>query len=202
MAIIVDKAQKKRDIALACKELLIDSSINTLTVSQIAKTAGIGKGTFYEYFKNKEELIFELVNLLMHTHNEKKAEKLASVASTREKIKVFYEFFYSDDASELRTLYKEFIAISLLAPKDEMIAFQTECFNFYYQWVEKIIDEGIARDEILPVAKDLIKGMYTMGEGMFIASLATEGIIDLEADINRYVDEIFELVEKKECAHV
>ena len=197
MAIIVDKAQKRRDIALACKDLLVHSTIQNLTIAQIAKTAGIGKGTFYEYFKNKEELIFELVNILMHAHNEKKEQKLASVTTTREKIKVFYEFFYSDEATELRMLYKEFIAISLMAPKAEMIAFQTECFRFYYQWVEKIIDEGIARDEILPVAKDLIKGMYTMGEGMFVASLATEGIIDLEADINRYVDEIFELVEKK-----
>ncbi len=198
MAIIVDKAQKKRDIALACKDLLVHSSINALTISEIAKTAGIGKGTFYEYFKDKDELVFELVNLLMQEHNSKKEQKIASAQSTREKIKVFYEFFYSDESSDLRALYKEFVAISLLAPKQEMIAFQTECFRFYYQWVEKIIDEGIAKGEILPVSKELIKGMYTMGEGMFIASLATEGVIDLKHDINRYVDEIFELVEKKE----
>ncbi len=198
MAIIVDKAQKKRDIALACKDLLVHSSINALTISEIAKTAGIGKGTFYEYFKDKDELVFELVNLLMQEHNSKKEQKLASVERTREKIKVFYEFFYSEEAADLRALYKEFVAISLLAPKQEMIAFQTECFRFYYQWVEKIIDEGIAKGEILPVSKELIKGMYTMGEGMFIASLATEGVIDLKHDINRYVDEIFELVEKKE----
>jgi len=198
MAIIVDKAQKKRDIALACKDLLVHSSINALTISEIAKTAGIGKGTFYEYFKDKDELVFELVNLLMQEHNSKKEQKIASAQSTREKIKVFYEFFYSDESSDLRALYKEFVAISLLAPKQEMIAFQTECFRFYYQWVEKIIDEGIAKGEILPVSKALIKGMYTMGEGMFIASLATEGVIDLKHDINRYVDEIFELVEKKE----
>ena len=198
MAIIVDKAQKKRDIALTCKDLLVHSSINALTISEIAKTAGIGKGTFYEYFKDKDELVFELVNLLMQEHNSKKEQKLASVERTREKIKVFYAFFYSEEAADLRALYKEFVAISLLAPKQEMIAFQTECFRFYYQWVEKIIDEGIAKGEILPVSKALIKGMYTMGEGMFIASLATEGVIDLKHDINRYVDEIFELVEKKE----
>ena len=198
MAIIVDKAKKKRDIALACKDLLVHSSINDLTILEIAKTAGIGKGTFYEYFKDKDELVFELVNLLMQEHNSKKEQKLASVQSTREKIKVFYEFFYSEEAADLRTLYKEFIAISLLTPKQEMIAFGTECFGFYYQWVEKIIDEGIAKGEILPVSKALIKGMYTMGEGMFVASLATEGVIDLKHDINRHVDEIFDLVERKE----
>ena len=195
MAIIVDKAQKKKDIALACKDLLVHSSINDLTIAQIAKTADIGKGTFYEYFSNKDELVFELVNYLMIEHNASKAERIEISTSTREKIKVFYDFFYSEEASDLRTLYQEFIAISLLSPKEEMISFQTGCFTFYYQWVERIIDEGIAQNEIKPVAKELIKGMYTMGEGMFISSLATEGVIDLKKDINTYVDNIFDLVE-------
>jgi len=195
MPIIIDKEQKKRDIALACKDLLVQGSIQEITVSQIAKTAGIGKGTFYEYFKDKDELVFELVNLLKHAHNQKKEKKLASIERTRDKIKLFYEFFYSKETQDLRTLYKEFVAIALLAPREEMIDFQTECFQFYYGWVEKIIGEGIDRGEILPAARELIKGMYTMGEGMFVASLATKGMIDIRRDINAYVDKIFDLVE-------
>ncbi|RUM75202.1 MAG: TetR/AcrR family transcriptional regulator [Sulfurovum sp.] len=198
MAIIVDKEQKKRDIALACKDLLVHSSINDLTIAQIAKTAGIGKGTFYEYFTDKNELVFELVNLLMHEHNQKKEQKLAGIERTRDKIKLFYEFFYSEESADLRALYKEFVAISLIAPQEEMLSFQTECFRFYSQWVEKIIDEGIAKGEILPVSKELIKGMYIIGEGMFIASEATEGVIELQKDINHFVDRIFELVERRE----
>ncbi|MDR2888308.1 MAG: TetR/AcrR family transcriptional regulator, partial [Lachnospiraceae bacterium] len=33
------------------------ADINSITVSQITTLAGIGKGTAYEYFTNKEELI-------------------------------------------------------------------------------------------------------------------------------------------------
>ncbi len=197
MPIVVDKAQKRKEIALACKELLVRKSIQEITIAEIAKTAGIGKGTFYEYFQDKEELIFELVNILMLAHNERKETMLAEAKSTREKIKVFYTFFYSDESADLRALYKEFIAYALIAPKQEMIAFQTECFRFYYRWVEQIIDEGIAKGELLPVAKELIKGMYTMGEGMFVASLATEGVISLKEDIDRYVDHIFDFVEQE-----
>ncbi len=202
MPIVVDKEQKRREIALACKDLLVQKSIQELTVSEIAQTAGIGKGTFYEYFKDKEELVFELVNLLMQAHNARKEAKLAEAKSTREKIKLFYSFFYDEDAADLRALYREFIAYSLLAPKAEMIAFQTECFRFYYRWVEQIIDEGIAKGELLPVAKELIKGMYTMGEGMFVASLATDGVIALKEDLNAFVDHIFDLVEKGEAIDV
>ena len=70
MAIIVDKIQKRKDIALSCKELFFQNGINDLTVSQVAKTAGVGKGTIYDYFKNKEEIVFEIVNILMQEHNE------------------------------------------------------------------------------------------------------------------------------------
>jgi len=96
LAIIVDKEQKRKDIALSCKELILENGINNLTVSQVAKSAGIGKGTVYEYFKNKDEIVFELVNVLMQEHNEIKEKKLLDVTSTKAKAKVFFDFFYND----------------------------------------------------------------------------------------------------------
>lgn len=56
MAIIVDKDKKRRDIAIACTELLLEKGLKNLTVAEIAKTAGIGKGTVYEYFSKKKML--------------------------------------------------------------------------------------------------------------------------------------------------
>ena len=44
--------QKRKDIALACKELFFQNGISNLTISKIATTAGVGKGTIYDYFKN------------------------------------------------------------------------------------------------------------------------------------------------------
>ena len=58
MAIKVDKDKKRRDIAIACTELLLEKGIKNLTITEIAKTAGIGKGTVYDYFSNKEEIVF------------------------------------------------------------------------------------------------------------------------------------------------
>ena len=51
---IVDKEQKRREIALSCSNLIHEIGIRKLTVAQVAITAGIGKGTIYEYFENKE----------------------------------------------------------------------------------------------------------------------------------------------------
>jgi len=197
MAIIVDKVQKRKDIALACKELFFQNGINDLTVSQVAKTAGVGKGTIYDYFKNKEDIVFEIVNILMLEHNEDKQKKINEAISTREKIKVFASFFYDDNTKELRQLYKEFISISLTNPDKEMVEFQTACTNSYFEWFNQIIEEGIQKGELIEGSTKFARGLFAMAEGMFVTSVVTHTIDDLEKEICQFNDEIFDLIEVK-----
>ncbi len=197
MAIIVDKVQKRKDIALACKEMFFLHGIKDLTISQIAKTAGVGKGTLYDYFKNKEDIVFEIVNILIQERNIIKEKKISNILLTKDKIKLFYSFFYSDEDLELRGLYKEFISISLSSPDEKMIAFQTKCFEDYYVWFEKIMQDGIDNGEIIAESKQLYKGLFVTAEGMFIASVATCSIYNLKEELDSYVDALFKLIEVK-----
>ena len=164
----------------------------------MAKTAGVGKGTIYDYFKNKEDIVFEIVNILMLEHNEKKHEKLSSVVSTREKIKEFADFFYSDEDIELRQLYKEFMSISLANPNKEMMEFQTQCANNYFQWFSEIIEEGIKNGELKDGSQLFARGLFVMAEGMFITSTVTHTIADLKYEIHTFCDSLFDLIEVKD----
>jgi AcrR family transcriptional regulator len=197
LAIIVDKEQKKKDIALGTKALILEHGISNLTISQIAKAANIGKGTVYEYFKNKDEIVFELVEILMYEHNLQKENKLARVESTREKVKHFFSFFYVDEDRELREIYKQFTSIALTSPNEEMTAFQTECYILYKKWMEDIIDEGIKNKELAEEAKELIMGIFACAQGLFIMSVTTSAIVDLQQEIDRQIDILFDLMEKK-----
>ncbi len=194
MALIVDKEQKRKDIALASKEIIIEKGIHDLTIAQIAQTAGIGKGTFYEYFKSKEALLFELVNLLMHEYNVQKEITLSKVESTKEKIKIFADFFYAKESEELRVLYKMFIGISLLSPSKEMVDFQTECFDYYYQWFERLIDEGIEKKELPLEMSGMAKGLFSMAKGLFLASETTHSITDVKKELDSFVDTLFAMI--------
>jgi len=52
---------KKRDAILnAALELLVKKGVHNTPMSQVAKAAGTGMGTIYNYFPNKEELINEI----------------------------------------------------------------------------------------------------------------------------------------------
>ncbi|MCD6172458.1 MAG: TetR/AcrR family transcriptional regulator [Sulfurimonas sp.] len=194
MAIIVDKVQKRKNIALACKNLFINNSIKSLSVSEIAVVASIGKGTLYNYFNNKEEILFEIVNMLVKEHDIQKRVNLSKESSVKGKIKVFSSFFYSEKDKELRELYKKFVSISLDSPSQEMKDFQTKHTEYYYEWMGEIIQNGVDKGEIIPISLDLLSTFFAVGEGLFIASNTTNQIDNIEEKINFQIDTLFRLI--------
>ncbi len=197
MAIIVDKVQKKKDIALSCKDLFIEKGIHKVTIAEAAKTAGVGKGTIYEYFKNKEEIVFEIANIMLQKNEEQLQIDITNSVSTKAKIKKFYEIFCSEERTELREIYKEFISITLINPSEQMIDFQTQTNNHFYKLFQEIIQNGINKNELIKESMNLSLGMFVIGKGMFIQSVTTNSIGDLKSELNLYVDTIFKLIEVK-----
>ena len=197
MAIIVDKVQKREDIALSCRELVLEKGIKNLTISEIAKTARVGKGTIYDYFKNKEDLVFEIINYLLAQYNEEIEQKIAKSTTTKEKIKAFMYFFYDEDKAELRGFYKEFRSIGLTSANEEMIEFNKGCDIRYDNWFNEIFEEGINKGEIIPESLQLVRGLFASAEGMFINACSIDSLDTLENDINTYIDSFFNLIEVK-----
>ncbi|MBN2341553.1 MAG: TetR/AcrR family transcriptional regulator [Deltaproteobacteria bacterium] len=63
---IVDKEMKRLEIAAAAGMLFGKYGFDKVKVDDVAAAAGIGKGTVYEYFKNKDELIHGAFQVLMN----------------------------------------------------------------------------------------------------------------------------------------
>ena len=59
--------------------LLAERSANEITIREITDLAGVGLGTFYDYFSKKEDLIA----LTIHQHVKSNAEMLKSYAQSR-----------------------------------------------------------------------------------------------------------------------
>jgi TetR/AcrR family transcriptional regulator len=56
-----EKEQRRNDIIDAARKLLADKDFDEVSMNEIAKEVGLGKGTLYLYFKNKESLYFAVV---------------------------------------------------------------------------------------------------------------------------------------------
>lgn len=60
MPIIVDKAQKRKEILAASMRVFAQKGFHRARMEEIAAEACIGKGTIYEYFRSKTELFLSL----------------------------------------------------------------------------------------------------------------------------------------------
>jgi AcrR family transcriptional regulator len=62
---VLDKEEKRAQIALAAVEVFGNKGFDRTRIEDVAKAAGVGKGTIYEYFKNKKELMDGALEVLM-----------------------------------------------------------------------------------------------------------------------------------------
>lgn len=196
MAIIVDKEEKRRTIALSCRELLLEHGIKNLTVAQIAQTAGIGKGTIYEYFSNKEDIVFEIISSFIQEHEQRLQQIAQMDIPTKEKILSFYFLFFDDDSAkrQLRT-YREFLAISMTDPTAQMIAFSQECNQRISAISREIIQTAIAKGELKPEALDVIHHLATYHTGLIVEE--QKSALNAKEEIQSFLDTLFSLMENK-----
>lgn len=196
MAIIVNKEEKRRAIALACSELLLEHGIGDLTISQIAKTAGVGKGTIYEYFENKEDIVFEIITTYMMEYEEKLFDIIGEGQTTKEKVFHFLSLIFNDENAKRLNIYREFLAISLTNGTEEMAAFSVGCKRKFAAILQQIIDEAVSRGEIKAEASKLTSMILIFEKGVVVDSKVSA--LDAKKEIRDFLDALFELIEVKE----
>ncbi|WP_154224413.1 TetR/AcrR family transcriptional regulator [Marinicella rhabdoformis] len=198
MPIIVDKDNKRRKIAIACTELLLEKGLKDLRISEIAKTAGIGKGTVYDYFTNKEDVVFEIIRNIIQEHQDNLNERSNENTTTREKVYYLFDFYLCEfkEYKQHLEVYKEYIAATLSTDDKSMIEFNRECTTFIHQMLTKIIFDGISKGEIKAVAENLITGIMVSERGFMLMDWS-ENIINKKV-FKVYLNTIFDLIEIKD----
>ncbi len=196
MAIIVNKEEKRNSIACACKEILLQHGINNLTISQIAKTAGVGKGTVYEYFENKEDIVFEIITVFIAEYEEILQELVSQDISTKEKVLHFLcQIHEEEEGRRQLRIYREFLAISLTNGTEGMLAFNTKCRKQFSAILENILQDGIEKKEIKAEAMDFVSAMLVYKLGLIVESHTSE--LDVKKDAEAYMNALFALIEIK-----
>lgn len=52
--------ETKKNLLAAAKKIIREKGLVNTSVAEIAKAAGVANGTFYTYFKRKEDIVYEL----------------------------------------------------------------------------------------------------------------------------------------------
>jgi len=197
MAIIIDKEKKRRDIALSCTGLLLDKGFKNLRISEIATTAGVGKGTIYDYYNNKEEIVFEIIRNLIEEHQRDLSVRFRDKMSCKEKVFQLFDFYLCEykEYDKHLIVYKEYMSVALSVDADEMHEFNRECSVFLRRILKDIIVEAIDKGEIIKESIDLIDGLMSAERGFMLKNWAEN--INCKQEFKKYINVLFQLIEIK-----
>lgn len=127
--------QTKNNLFQAAEEIFGHYGFNRTSIAEITHRANVALGTFYIYFKNKEDILESLVKHICHQMRKEIQMAVASIKDRREAERVgiskFFEF-----ARKHRAIYR-------LIPETEMV--NAEIGNWYYQKIAKGYIKGLRK---------------------------------------------------------
>jgi TetR/AcrR family fatty acid metabolism transcriptional regulator len=147
---IVDKKAKRRLIEKAALKVFAQTGLAGFKMAEIAVAAGVGKGTLYEYFPSKDDLIigcFEEFMVEFDEHGRAAIEGLSDPTEMiRKLIAASFEFCLADRAL-LDTLF-DFYAAGI--PRRNGRSLLPQLAPMYRQMIKQvatIVDAGIAQNQ-------------------------------------------------------
>ena len=152
MARIIDKDEKRSSIALSAIKLFCEKGIQQTSITEIAKSAEVAKGTIYLYFKNKEEIVFTIWDILTQQHEEVFYTRINPNMSAKEKILEYYNFSECQegfDKEQTLILFQHFVSSMLIDKTSLYTAYFESFFQKDYDFITKYLYEGIEKGEFV-----------------------------------------------------
>lgn len=165
---------KKQNIIRAAILTFAQKGYTATRIIDVARAAGIGKGTIYEYFKSKEDLFFAVFQQVMQ---DAEAPMAAAVArrsgSVSQRLKILAEGLISTwlDKLELYSLMMEFWSATMVSVTRERFktAFQ-DAYQAFRLSIAALIEEGMAGGEFAPASKpvEVASGLIGMWDALLL----------------------------------
>lgn len=131
MKVVESSNDKKRNeiLTLAKKELL-SASIADFSLNTFLAQAHISKGSFYHYFKNKDDLIFCVLEEESKLYRINIEDKIYKQGSLKDKLSQIFEAYYEDSAKNrwIAECYKELFIYTITSGN--------ECAKRYFENVK------------------------------------------------------------------
>lgn len=161
----VKKETKRKHILESAFNLFLKNGYINTKIIDIAVSAGIGKGTVYEYFASKDEILLELINLNIKCEFEKLSCDIENANDLRSKLKVFLDF----ELSFLKTYGKYAVEMKQYMVDSASSQLSKEICNAIFELlsmeqesVSNLVDFGIKSGELRPM-NTLVATHYILG---------------------------------------
>ena len=144
--------QKKNEQTMSriydsAEKLFSEKDFHDVKMEEIAKNAGVGKGTIYTYFKSKEDLLFQCLMHNVEEHQKGSYEVVNSGKDFKSTLPDAFEFMYAFFKEKARLIQRIMALLPKLKLSETDIKYCREMFlkglDTSSGFFQRGIDEGI-----------------------------------------------------------
>lgn len=193
---IIDKKEKKAKILEASIRIFAKNGISNTKMADIAEVAGIGKGTIYEYFQSKDEIVEASFQFFLDGVENIFSHKLIGVADPLEKLSA-YIFAWADVLSSEYLDYVEIILDFWAEGIRTKGKFATvDLLKFYEEsrvMLQGLLDECILKKKIKPVDTAIVASVIIGSlDGLIIQWVMDRTVFDVKTAVQTLAKVIIE----------
>ena len=185
---IVDKQEKRERILDAAFRILARKGIGAVTIADIAEAAGVGKGTIYEYFRSKDEILVASFRYFMSKAESHIADRLSPLTDPLEKLLAYFEGWkdmLSGEFLDYLEIVLDFWAESFRR-KDELPGMDImTVYREYRRGVQDILDECVSAGRLRPhdtcMSASILLGAM---DGLFLQYIMDRSLFDIRQAID------------------
>lgn len=154
--------EKRQRILRAAVQAFAEKGYLNATISEIASLAGVSEGTVYEYFKNKEDLLFCISEEHFQDHLNQ-LEKNFDINNPRKKLRFFiqYHFQLYLNAPDFLVVFLTLVLFNRQFYKSLAYKSLQRYVQALEEVVQKVIDDGgAARDINVRIFRNMFLGVF------------------------------------------
>lgn len=170
--------------------LLEAKEFNSITTAEIAREADVTEGLIYKYFKDKRELLYQVLKELFQIVIDQIEKDISTVDGSLDKLRMFIRSSVRSYADG-----RVFSRIILLEVRNAPSFFESEAYQLvrvYSKRLKEILEEGIEAGEIQ--ADIDIKALREMIFGAVEHACLTSIIFNREISVERVTEQLCRII--------
>lgn len=170
------KEKRREQLALKAYEFIVQGHAGDFSINMFLESISMSKGNFYHYFKNKDDLYYEIINVVFGSFLVRFVEPQQPKNFEETLHKLF--FIYVSELEEVEVYMKFIYEIYPFFSNEKnqfTYNFMQEYYVYLFSELEKQmqleIDKGTLKEEILT----MIKAIAATADGMYTHSCMLKG---------------------------
>ncbi len=194
------KAELRKNQILDCsKKIFSEKGYYETYVEEVIKEARVGKGTFYRYFKNKEDLFISLLIKFLDEWEEMAsidpAEIEADNIAGMLKLLITKSFMFFQKNEELCNIYLRVGPGLNQIFEPYLVRFEEKMLNYIITYIKEGIKLGIVRPDIdIELAANIAAGAFLRVDYYYFVVKKNSG--NAPPDIDKMADDFYKIIMK------